>query len=106
MSESPAQLKPSTPGRAQLDKSLFHGIAWTGGIKWAGQLLSWSSTLIVARILSPNDYGLVSMASAYLGLITLFSEFGIGIAVITIRDLTEAQLEQLHALAVVLGFVG
>ncbi len=107
MSDSPKQLNPSaTPARAQLDKSLFHGIAWTGGVKWAGQLVSWASTLIVARLLAPNDYGLVSMASAYLGLITLFSEFGIGIAVITIRDLTEAQLDQLHTLAVILGFVG
>ena len=107
MSEiAPQSTPPPTPARAQLDKSLFHGIAWTGGIKWGGQLLSWASTLVVARILSPNDYGLVSMASAYLGLITIFSEFGIGIAVITIRDLTEAQLDQLHTMSVMLGFVG
>ena len=69
-------------------------------------MLSWASTLVVARLLSPNDYGLVSMASAYLGLITIFSEFGIGIAVITIRDLTEAQLDQLHTLSVALGMRG
>jgi len=39
----------------------------------------------------PVDYGLVGMASIYLGVITLISEFGVGSAVITLRDLSEEQ---------------
>src|ERR1700730_5181204 len=89
-----------------LDKSLVHGIAWTGGVKWLTQLLAWASTLIVARLLSPADYGLVSMASAYLGLVTIASEFGIGTAVVTLRDLSRQQLAQLNTLAIVLGVAG
>jgi len=91
---------------AGLDKSLVHGIAWTGGVKWLTQLLSWAATLIVARLLSPSDYGLVSMASAYLGLVTIASEFGIGTAVVTLRDLSREQLAQLNTLAVALGGAG
>ena len=72
----------------ELDRSLLHGIAWTSGAKWVGQLVAWASTLIVARLLTPEDYGLVGMASIYLGLITLVSDFGLGSAVITLRDLT------------------
>ena len=72
-SPSPQQAVPNTRG---LDRSLLFGIAWTGGAKWASQLLSWASTLIVARLLTPEDFGLVGMASLFLGLITLLSEFG------------------------------
>jgi O-antigen/teichoic acid export membrane protein len=69
--------KPTTTKR-ELDRSLIRGLAWTGGTKWVTQLLSWTSTLIVARLLSPEDYGLVAMATVYLGLVTLFNEFGFG----------------------------
>jgi len=86
-----------------LDRSLVQGIAWTSGAKWAGQLLGWASTLIVARLLTPADYGLVGMASIYLGLITLVSEFGLGSTVITLRDLSDDQVAQLNGLSVLFG---
>ncbi len=104
-SQSIAELTAPAPvGEARdLDRSLLHGIAWTGGAKWAGQLVGWASTLIVARLLTPEDYGLVGMASIYLGLITLVSEFGLGSTVITLRDLSEEQVAQLNGLALLIG---
>jgi len=86
-----------------LDRSLVHGLVWTAGGKWATQALSWASWLIVARLLTPEDYGLVGMAGIYLGLITLLSEFGLGVAVLTFRDLSLEQLAQLNGLALLLG---
>src|SRR3989442_12666108 len=88
---------------AALDRSLVRGVAWTGAANWAGQLVAWASTLIVARLLTPEDYGLVGMASIYLGLITLVSEFGLGSTVITLRDLSEEQVAQLNGLALLIG---
>lgn len=86
-----------------LDRQLVRGVAWTAAAKWAAQALSWTSWLIVARLLSPEDYGLVGMATIYLGLITLLSEFGLGTAVLAIRDLSREQISQLNGLAVLLG---
>jgi PST family polysaccharide transporter len=80
-----------------------HGIAWTGAAKWAGQLVAWGSTLIVARLLTPEDYGLVGMGSIYLGLITLVSEFGLGTTLMTLRDLGEEQVAQLNGLSLLVG---
>jgi O-antigen/teichoic acid export membrane protein len=65
-----------------LDRSLVSGIAWTGGTKWATQILSWAATLVVARILSPADYGLMGMATVYLGLVLLINEFGLTTAIL------------------------
>jgi len=86
-----------------LDRSLLRGVAWTAAVKWASQALSWVSWLIVARLLTPEDYGLVGMAAIYLGLITLLSEFGLGTAVLAVRELNVEQLSQLNGLAVLLG---
>src|SRR5438105_3774100 len=103
----PAQTvpEPAVDSRA-LDRSLLHGLAWTSAAKWAGQLLAWASTLIVARLLSPADYGLVGMAAVFLGLITLVSEFGLGTTVITLRRLTDHEVAQLNGLAVLVGLCG
>lgn len=86
-----------------LDRSFLQGVAWTAAARWASQVLSWLSWLIVARLLSPDDYGLVGMAAVYLGLVTLLSEFGLGTAVLAVRDLSVEQLRQLNGLAVLIG---
>jgi O-antigen/teichoic acid export membrane protein len=86
-----------------LDRSLVRGVAWTAAGKWASQGLSWVSWLIVARLLTPEDYGLVGMAAIYLGLIALLSEFGLGTAVLAVRELSAEQLNELNGLAVLLG---
>ncbi len=84
-------------------KPLLGGIAWTAGAKWSAQLLTWAATFIVARLLSPSDFGLVGMAAVYLGLITLLSEFGLGAAVVTLRSMTDEQIAQLNSLCLLFG---
>jgi teichuronic acid exporter len=91
------------PGMNALDRTLVRGVAWTGGVKWAGQAVAWASTLIVARLLSPADYGLVAMAGIYLSLITLLSEFGIGASVVINRSLNTDQLSQMNTIAALFG---
>src|SRR5213083_297141 len=103
--EVPLSAAPSSqPGARELDQSLLRGIAWTGGARWATQLLSWASTLVVARLLSPSDYGLVGMAMVYLGFVQLVNEFGLGAAIVTRRDLNEHQIARLGGFALLLGF--
>lgn len=89
-----------------LDKTIVGGMAWTAGAKWSGQVVQWATTLIVARLLTPADYGLVGMAAVILGLITLFSEFGLGTAVVAFHDLNAHQRAELHTVAVLLGVLG
>jgi PST family polysaccharide transporter len=98
---------PTLRGPAEqlsLDRSLLSGIAWTGGMRWFAQLLSWVSTFIVARILTPADYGIVGMALVYVGLLELIGDFGVGLAIIQQRSLTREDVASLGGFAVALGF--
>ncbi|HET6680407.1 MAG TPA: oligosaccharide flippase family protein [Gemmatimonadaceae bacterium] len=90
-------------GRRSLDRSLVHGIAWTGGIKWAAQAVGWASTLVVARLLTPADYGVISMATVYLGLVTLLSEFGVGTAVVMMRELSDDDTARVAGFSLLVG---
>jgi O-antigen/teichoic acid export membrane protein len=83
--------------------SLARALAWTAAVKWSGQAVSWIATLVVARLLSPHDYGVVALATVCLGLVTIFNEFGLGLAVIAHRNLTPHQLAQINAMALVVG---
>jgi teichuronic acid exporter len=75
-------------------------------MKWGTQIFTWASTLVVARILTPVDYGIVSLAAVYYGILTLLSEFGVGAGVVAMRDLSEDQLAQMNSLAVLVGLAG
>ena len=104
---APSQATASaSEGPHAVHRSLFRGIAWAGLARTLTQALSWASTLLVARLLIPADYGLVGMAALYIGLIRLISEFGLGSAVLVLRDLTRDQISQLHAFATLFGAGG
>lgn len=69
-------------------------------MRWVIQVLSWLSTLVVARLVRPSDYGLMGMAMVYLGFVALINEFGIGSVIVQQRDLTEDQIARLGGLSV------
>lgn len=92
---------PASP--ASLDRSLVMGIAWTGGVKWATQIISWCSTIIIARLLSPADYGIMGMAMVYVNFVALVNEFGLTAAILRNRDLNDHQVGQLGGFGVLIG---
>lgn len=96
----------SSSDETQLQRSLVRGIAWTGMVKWTSQALSWVSTIVVARLLLPSDYGLVALATAFLGLVALVNEFGLGSAIVMLQQLSIRLIGQLNSLAVLLGLGG
>jgi PST family polysaccharide transporter len=101
----------STPARKgrdfrSLDRSLIHGVAWTAGVKWASLVVTWAATLIVARTLTPDDYGLVAMATVFTSLVEMLSDFGLGTAIVKHRDLTTKQTAQINGFCVLLGLAG
>jgi len=94
------------PSSEKLDRALVRGMAWTGAVKWIGQALSWMATIVVARLLAPSDYGLLAMATAFLSLVALINEFGLGSAIVYQERLESKQIAQLNTLALLLGFAG
>lgn len=88
-----------------MDHTMIRAIAWTGAAKWAIQLFAWTSTIVVARILAPSDYGLFGMATLYLGLVALISEFGLGQAVVVMREMPHYHICQLNTLSIMFGGV-
>lgn len=90
----------------QVTQSFLRGIKWFGMMKILGQIVSWASTLVVARLLSPNDYGIVGMATIYLGMLQVVSDFGIGTVVVARSDISREVIPDLNSLSVIFGVSG
>ncbi len=91
--------------RRERDRALVGGIAWAAAARTVSQLATWAVSLLVARLLSPADYGVVSAATAYLGFIALVTEFGLATAIVSQRDLSDDAIAQLGGLSLSLGLV-
>jgi PST family polysaccharide transporter len=94
---------PAPVATDALDRTLVAGVAWTGLFKWSTQALSWVSTIFVARLLTPHDYGIVALSRVYVDLAQLINEGGFGVTVIQHQDLARDALARLAGLALALG---
>ena len=45
-----------------LRAKVLSGLRWITVAKLSTQLISWASTIVVMRLLRPDDYGLIAMA--------------------------------------------
>jgi PST family polysaccharide transporter len=72
---------------------------WTGGVKWLAQLISWPLMIVIARILTPADFGFVALVTVWTRLIMLLTEGGVGGAIVLGPPLSQRTLYQLNSVA-------
>ncbi len=78
------------------------GVTWSAISQFARQGTLVLTTVILARLLSPSDFGLVGMAMVVIGFINIFKDLGTSAAVIQKRELSEEFLSSIFWLN--LGF--
>jgi lipopolysaccharide exporter len=71
---------------ASLTKRATIGAMWMIAVRVASRTLGLVSTLIIARILVPADFGLVAMAAAFSQSVNAFSEVGVAEALVRLPD--------------------
>lgn len=79
--------------------------SWLAFFKFASQVFSWIITILVARILTPDDYGLMTKATVITGYAMIFSELGLGSAIIQRSKLTEKELSSVFWFALFFGTI-
>lgn len=79
------------------------GAAWMVGARMADRFIGLGSTVILARVLTPADFGLVAMAMAVIGLIELATSFGFEVSLIRTATPTRAHYDSVWTLNVLFG---
>ena len=79
------------------------GVVWSGLQVVGRNAISIGTTALLARLVSPGDYGLLGMVSTMTALLLAFSDMGLSWATVQRRDLTEAQVSNLIWINTVAG---
>ncbi|MCC7049430.1 MAG: lipopolysaccharide biosynthesis protein [Alphaproteobacteria bacterium] len=79
------------------------GSAWVVVTRWALRLLGVASTIVLARLLSPDDFGLVAMATVVVGLVQVFSDTGQGAAIIRLKHVERAHYDTVWTIRTIIG---
>lgn len=80
-----------------------------GGVKWSGisQFMRIGTqgitSVILARLLLPEDFGLLGMAIVFTGLVAIFNDMGIGSALVHKQDLNQKNLSSIFWFNLLIG---
>lgn len=86
-------------------KTFISGSLWTAFGTYSKYLLQIIITAILARILGPEDYGVLAIGLVYIGFALILSESGITTAIIQKRDLSDEEQSSIFWITVALGII-
>jgi PST family polysaccharide transporter len=76
-----------------LQGRVARGLTWTLIDTWGSQLIGLFIFVLLARLLSVDDFGLVTLAAVFVAFAQLFVDQGLGDAVVQRPTLTRRQLD-------------
>jgi polysaccharide transporter, PST family len=86
-----------------LGAAAARGVAITGAGQGAKMLIQVGGTVVLARLLAPEDYGLMAMIAVAVGLADVLRDFGLSGAAIQARSFLPSQRDNLFWLNVAIG---
>ena len=85
-------------------RQMLWGSIWAIALRWSVRFTGLISTVILARLLTPADYGIVSIATLIVGLVEIFSQTGQYAALIRHPDPTREHYDSAWTIGLLLGF--
>jgi len=86
-----------------LGRTLVRGSAWMIGFRLLDRSVGLISVLVLARVLTPADFGLVAMATAMIAFVELFGWLGLDVALIQRPGATREHFDSAWTMNVLIG---
>lgn len=85
-----------------IKQELVRGVFWSAVEKYSGLIVSIIVSMILARLLSPAEYGVVAIATVIISFLQMFCTMGIGPAIIQ-KDLSSSAINSIYSYSIVIG---
>lgn len=85
-------------------QELIKGVFWSAIEKYSGLIVSIIVSMVLARILSPKEFGVVAIATVIIHFLQMFCTMGIGPAIIQ-KDLTQKELNSIFTFSLSIGII-
>lgn len=92
--------KTNNPKRA-----LILGAMWTVGTRWSIKALGFVNTVIMARLILPEDYGIVAMAMLFVAMVHAMTDLGVATALLRKGEVSRAEIDSAWSLKIIQGAV-
>jgi PST family polysaccharide transporter len=101
MNKPAPEAEPSEP--SSLARRTIAGVRWGLVSTASDQILRVAFTIVIARLIGPDDFGVAAQAAVYVGLTGLFIDAGFGAALIQKREIDDVDVGSVFWLNVAVG---
>jgi len=86
-------------------RKLFSATLWVVAARWGIRAIGLVSTVVLARLLTPADFGIIALAMLVVGLMEIFNETGLVIYIIRHPDPQRSHFDTVFTLQLIIGAV-
>jgi PST family polysaccharide transporter len=97
------RIVPAGGARGSFHRGLALSTGWIVGATWLGRLLGLVNTLVIARLLAPDDFGVFAIGLVFMQILLGFTDVGLSQAVVRFRDASRADMDTLFTLSLLRG---
>jgi O-antigen/teichoic acid export membrane protein len=86
-----------------IESKAISAFKWATGAKFVLQIASWAATLVVVRLLTPEDYGLMAKVAVVCAITGAVAELGLEAAIVRSVDIARDELRKIYGVALLFG---
>ena len=86
-----------------LKKKTFSGFIWLFAGNSSQTVFQILVTTILARLISPDDFGVVAIGTVFIGFSKIFSQLGMGAAIVQRREISTSHIRTAFSISLFLG---
>ncbi len=86
-------------------RQLASGVFYTSVAKYAGIVVTLAVSAVLARLCTPEEFGIINLATVIIAFFAIFSDLGIGPAVIQHKNLSHRDLSGIFSITVWFGLL-
>ena len=89
----------------EIREKVLSALRWSAAARFLGQAFSWGITILVIRMLSPGDYGLMAMATVLVSFLFLLNTLGLDAILVQEKNLDEQTRRQIFGVVILANIV-
>jgi O-antigen/teichoic acid export membrane protein len=86
-----------------IERKAISALKWATAAKVVVQLASWAGTLVIVRLLTPEDYGLMAKVAVVCAIAGAVAELGLGAAIVRSVDISRDDLRKIYGVSLLFG---
>ena len=84
---------------------MITGVFWSTVQKYSGLVVQLVVSAVLARLIAPEDFGVVAVAMVLIIFFSMFADMGVGAAIIQRQDFTQKDWDAIYSFTVYVGTV-